>query len=380
MFRCCLSVLLCVVSSSVASASEPDEPFDQEIHVACPLPQAGSTQLTSDAVFDGGVALGTEDGLYLLNPKTNAYTPIDKEAAVFDLAATDSGGLLIADLNGLTELQGRRRIQHVAGKPVAVVAQRVVDGRRLTAALGPDGIWTNAGGEFEQSELSSSHALTDAVIDTDGSVWIGTGMGLTHRSDAKSQRYLHAGEIYSSAVRGVDIDEDGRVWAGSFGGITIYENGKPVQELTPANGLPTVYIQCLAAGPDGRIWIGTRHGVARRDGESWSCRAGRRWLLDDDVRDITFDSDGTAWIATRTGVSAIRRRQMTLEEKAQHFHEISEARHVRPPGIEEKVFLETPAHGYRQRWRLHGHVCGDGIASLRSHRQPRSESSCETWL
>src|SRR5262249_40598389 len=41
----------------------------------------------------------------------------------------------------------------------------------------------------------------------------------------------------------------------------------------------------------------------------------------------------TAWIATANGVSAIRRKRMTLAQKAEHYLRILRARHIRPPGL-----------------------------------------------
>lgn len=349
MRRCWQLVLFTVITPGLLQAAEPDVPFLQEIHVGYPFDQTGTVQITSVAVFDGGVAVGTDAGLFILDAESGNYRRTAGDAAVFDLDRASDGSLLISDINGLASLRDGRRTALISGEPVAVTAQREIDGTLHTVALGPGGLWRSTGDGFEQSELPSSQALREAVIDDQGRVWIATGMGLTQTSPSETRRYLHADEIHSSAVRGVAVADDGRVWAGSFGGISIYADTKPAQHLTPKDGLPTVYVQCLAAGPDGRMWVGTRHGVARFDGESWSCRYSRRWLLDDDVRDIAFDTDGTAWIATHAGVSAIRQRQMTLQEKAEYFHEISEARHVRPPGIEEKIVLQTA--GDLSTWR-----------------------------
>jgi hypothetical protein len=90
------------------------------------------------------------------------------------------------------------------------------------------------------------------------------------------------------------------------------------------------------------MWVGTDRGIARYDGKSWSIRHSRRWLASDDVRDITFDSHGTAWIATDKGVSAIKCKSMTLTEKADYFLDVCLTRHVREPGLVEKCSLSTP--------------------------------------
>jgi len=90
------------------------------------------------------------------------------------------------------------------------------------------------------------------------------------------------------------------------------------------------------------MWVGTPIGVARYDGHAWSFRHSRRWLLNDEVRDVCFDAEGTAWIATAGGVSAIRRATTTLAAKAGHYLSVCMARHIREPGLVEKCRLETP--------------------------------------
>lgn len=82
--------------------------------------------------------------------------------------------------------------------------------------------------------------------------------------------------------------------------------------------------------------------MARYDGSAWSLRHSRRWLLSDDVRDVVVDADGTAWIGKARGVSAIRRRHMTLAEKADYYLRICRQRHVRSPGLVEKCFFPNP--------------------------------------
>src|SRR5205807_3355668 len=66
--------------------------------------------------------------------------------------------------------------------------------------------------------------------------------------------------------------------------------------------------------------------------DRWQYFYGRRWLLDDHVRNILVEESGErrkVWIRTDKGVSLIEWRPMTLEEKAKYFDERIEQRHVR---------------------------------------------------
>ena len=82
--------------------------------------------------------------------------------------------------------------------------------------------------------------------------------------------------------------------------------------------------------------------MARFDGKNWSLRHSLRWLPDDNVRDVAFEKDGSAWIATRDGISVIRTRKMTLADKAAVYERIVRARHVRPPGLIERCRFREP--------------------------------------
>jgi hypothetical protein len=85
---------------------------------------------------------------------------------------------------------------------------------------------------------------------------------------------------------------------------------------------------------DGVVWYAAEGGVIRfdrraapRDRKQYF--AGRRYLPDDQVRQMTPDSAAGMWVRTRTGVSHIELRMMTLAAKAQIFEERVRQRHNR---------------------------------------------------
>ena len=112
-------------------------------------------------------------------------------------------------------------------------------------------------------------------------------------------------------------------------------NGKP---WTGTESGPVPGLKLFAVEKSGAVWLGGVQGAARFDSRArhrwdrWQYFCGRRWLLDDDVQNIWTDESGSArniWVRTRTGVSLIEWRPMTLEQKAKLFDERVEKRHVR---------------------------------------------------
>jgi len=101
---------------------------------------------------------------------------------------------------------------------------------------------------------------------------------------------------------------------------------------------PVANLKVFASEKSGAVWLGSEEGAARFDAKAahrwdrWQYFRGRRWLVDDDVRHIHIEEAGQGrkvWVRTRTGVSLIEWRPMTLEEKARFFDERIEGRHVR---------------------------------------------------
>jgi hypothetical protein len=101
-----------------------------------------------------------------------------------------------------------------------------------------------------------------------------------------------------------------------------------------------------ATASDGAVWYGTRHGVNRvdpkappRDRNQYF--AGKRYLPDDEALQLAADQAAGMWVRTKTGVSHIELRTMTLAAKAALFEERVHARHDRH-GLVSPSNLRTP--------------------------------------
>lgn len=335
-----ISLMLCS-SLPVIAATEaiPDTPFVQEFHQPYPIPGGEESNDVRAVAVDasGNTWAATRNGVYMLANDASDWSAVLQEMA-FDVLA-DGNGVFIAAWNGAyhwTAAEGIKKIPEIDDPIAALCASE-----KGVIALSPGALWELSERKPSKKPLDSARGIRDAAADDDG-LWVATSSGLFHRTAKVQTSYFGEKEILSSDVRGVAFDSEGRLWAASLGGITLYKDGKRVGEYTTRNGLPSVYLQCIKRAPSGAMWIGMDRGLVRFDGKTWSLRHSRRWLINDDVRDIAFDSDGTAWIATAAGVSAIRQKTMTLEQKARDFQQINAARHVREPYLVEKCRLKMP--------------------------------------
>lgn len=115
------------------------------------------------------------------------------------------------------------------------------------------------------------------------------------------------------------------------------------QEATPQSWEnkergPVAGLKVFAKEKSGALWLGSDQGAARFDPtgrhrwDRWQYFYGRRWLLDNEVKNIYVEESGAdrkVWVRTKTGVSLIEWRPMTLEQKAKYFDDRIEKRHVR---------------------------------------------------
>lgn len=327
-----------------AVSGAPDRPFDQEYRVRCVFEGRDDVpDLHALAIDRNGIVwAAAADGLYTARVDAPEPVAFERRAAlgpVFHLAVDAGGVVWAAAWDGLHQCLPDRivRIQNVAG-PVALVCPAP----EAVWALGPDAFYRSGRSGMERLPVPCARSLRAAIPDGAGGLWLATGVGLYHQTPQGITLYQTAEELLSADLYGLAFAPDGALWVGGLGGVTCYRDGARIGQFTPEDGLPSVHVRCVVRGPDGAMWVGADRGVARYDGAQWRLRHSARWLPDDEVRAIAFDESGGAWIATRGGISVLRKRPITLADKAAHYHAVCMARHVRDPYIVEKCRLRVP--------------------------------------
>jgi len=347
----CVSFFFALVSasSSMADADQiVDTPFVQEYHE--PYALSGDANDVRAIVVDSvdRVWAATRKGVFYLDgPDWKACTGI-AEGPAFGLAH-NAEGVWVAGWDGVYLIRDTEATK-APGINAPISAIDANDNGVI--ALGPDGGWRYTQKKWTPVTGNWSKNIRSVAIAPNESIWIATWMGLYHLDGQTFCRYFEPEDVFSGATYDVGIAPDGRVWAGSWGGITVLENGVCVNQITSEQGLPNWQVHSVTFDDDGTMWAGTALGVARyrtgdsawtarNNGSDWSLRFSKRWLLNDDVRDIAFDSNGNAWVATAGGVSAIKRRMMTLADKADYYMDILLKRHVRAPWLVEKCMFPS---------------------------------------
>jgi hypothetical protein len=126
----------------------------------------------------------------------------------------------------------------------------------------------------------------------------------------------------------------------------ILAGGQPTEWTADEPG-PVPHLKEFARSKSGVVWLGGDQGAARFDPrgkhrwDHWQYFWGQRWLPDNHIKNIWIDDAAqreTVWLRTKTGVSRIEWKPMTLGEKAAHYDSIIEQRHLRH-GFVAKVGL-----------------------------------------
>ncbi len=215
------------------------------------------------------------------------------------LAADDQGRIWFAKAGQIG------RFQDGAFQTVCRLPSQLM---RLTAARG-GGVWIGSGSQLwkcnEKGQLQSvgefhsgNGGATATVLleDHEGAVWIGTSFSGLYRHD---QSGFESIPTTHQGILSVIEDREGNIWVGTFGGGLDRIRRRAITLEGQESGLPFASVQSICEAPDGSIWAVTQNGVVvHKIGDKWdSMPAGDRWPLGANC--VAADPQGSLWIGTR---------------------------------------------------------------------------------
>jgi ligand-binding sensor domain-containing protein len=184
-------------------------------------------------------------------------------------------------------------------------------GVNVYTPLGPDttdGEWSVGFNRFSTGGALPDNQVFAIVGDSTGRIWFGTGAGVAVLTPAPGAGDAGAYEparwrtftpanspLVHPKVHAIAEDRQGNIWLGTEGGISVvsesglssgagWQRHVADQGAGGPKGLPDPWVQALQVGPDGRVWAGTRRGLALLDpaqpAQGWTTYAAhplRRW-------------------------------------------------------------------------------------------------------
>jgi predicted neuraminidase len=185
--------------------------------------------------------------------------------------------------------------------------------------------------------ISADHVT--AMCEAQGKIWIGTLRGLYYVDppEKRAQRYENYGISgpLATHITALDVDSRGVLWIGTPLGLSLLKPDSTWKSIQGKEGLPVENITALAIDENDRIWIGTSQGAIlcrpyEEEGRKWFYRAGKRYLLNDNIIDIALAPEGMpVYFKTEEGLSRIDAVTRTLKQKADIIEKRLNQRHRR---------------------------------------------------
>lgn len=166
------------------------------------------------------------------------------------------------------------------------------DGHRWVAYTAADGL--------------AHDVVISVAVGRDGTVWAVTSQGVSAFDGHEWATYTTADGLHSHRrLDAVMVARDGTVWVGGDDGVSAFDGQEWTTYRAPIP--PHNHIACLAEGPDGAVWAGTRSEsglfVLPPTRQGWHRYTTADGLTDNDVAAVAVDDENTVWIATGLGLS-----------------------------------------------------------------------------
>lgn len=170
-------------------------------------------------------------------------------------------------------------------------------GRLWAALVGGLGLWNGTNLEVLGQERGLNHPFVYAIAPGPaGSVFVGTGgSGVWQYRDGLFAPYAPEGSaIIPGQINDLLVGPADELWLATDSGVFVVDDG---HARSVSDGLPSLVVSVLARDDGGRLWAGTRLGLAFFDGGHWTASV----EFSDDITALADDGAGGIWIGTRDG-------------------------------------------------------------------------------
>jgi ligand-binding sensor domain-containing protein len=148
------------------------------------------------------------------------------------------------------------------------------------------------------TSYTTAHGLLDnwinALLLEGDTLWIGTALGLSVLTPTEWRHYTTADGLPGGPVQGIVADQAGRKWAATAEGLARFDG----HGWTPISPAPlTLKIEALTITPNNQLWIASADSVSRFDGQGWQtypATADRQWLY---INRLAASPQGQIWVS-----------------------------------------------------------------------------------
>jgi ligand-binding sensor domain-containing protein len=258
--------------------------------------------------WDGTVWAGGRSGLARFHGNRWEYLGAQqglRDLWILAIQEDHSGALWVASTAGVY-----RRAPH--SDQFRLISKRRLRG--LTADASGT-VWGT--GDLTLARLSEAHGVEDVIAvrglegialmrDSRGRLWLGTRenglvrVGISARGDAQPKVFQTT--LGRKVARSLTEDVDGMIWFATQEGLFRVFDRRI--SMVPAPTAASLEINSVLAAPDGTIWAGTGHGLARISSTGERSISFAKALLARDVGSIDLGPEGV-WLGSRDAVGVL---------------------------------------------------------------------------
>ena len=129
--------------------------------------------------------------------------------------------------------------------------------------------------------------------------------------------------VLSQSINCISIDALGHLWVGTDNGLNIYDGKNYWFNGNDFYSVPTGSFNDMFFAADGKKYFATNTGVITLIEGKISYYSFGPWLLHPTVTKLAVSDGGSIAAVTPRGISLITHKEMTLEEKANHYDEMA---------------------------------------------------------
>jgi hypothetical protein len=178
-----------------------------------------------------------------------------------------------------------------------------------------------------------------AMVKNNGKIWIASNKGLylldsSNRLAKRHENYGIRGPL-ATTITALAVDSKGTLWIGTPLGLSLLNPDGTWRSIQGKDGLPVEDVTALTFAINDQLWIGTSEGAIlylpyEKVGRQWFYRAGKRYLVNNQITDIVVSQKGTpVYFKTASGISKIDIDTLTLKKRADIIEKRINERHRR---------------------------------------------------